>query len=381
MIVLFACAIAGAASPEEAVHAALQQHPALAAAEAERRAAEGAWQASRGVRFNPRLSLAADLSGRRASAAWTQDLSLSGAGWMAARAGRLGWEAADAALAQARIEVAAEARLAWSRLAAAEGVLQAAEGEWSSAREVREATERRREAGDAADLELGLARLAEARAVARWMEAWSERAGAQAALAAITGDPEVEAIGDPLAAAPVAGGGGERADLRAARARVEAASARLAQERAEALPAVGLGLAFEREEDFMGWSPQLQLELPLWQRNPAGRAAAEGALWRAERDATAARARAEVEQRTGRESLRALSADGLRVDEVREAVEVVLAGVEAALSAGQLDPAQAALLRAQAFDGQRGWYAARLAEAELRIAAARANAEPGLLSP
>ena len=42
---------------------------------------------------------------------------------------------------------------------------------------------------------------------------------------------------------------------------------------------------------------------------------------------------------------------------------------------------QAALLRSRVFEGQRGWYAARLAEAEGRIDAALATGDEGLLVP
>ena len=53
--------------------------------------------------------------------------------------------------------------------------------------------------------------------------------------------------------------------------------------------------------------------------------------------------------------------------------------IEAGVASGQIDPIEAALLRARVFEGQRGWYAARLAEAEGRIDAALAVEDTGLL--
>ena len=52
---------------------------------------------------------------------------------------------------------------------------------------------------------------------------------------------------------------------------------------------------------------------------------------------------------------------------------VVLSGVEVAWRAGEIDIAEATLLRARALDGRRAWVQARAEVAEARIAAALAG--------
>lgn len=380
MIVLL-CGLTLAMTPDEAVRAATANDPALAGAEAELLTAQGARRSATFLRSNPELAIAADVGGDRLEASVTQDLSLSGAGIADARTGRFAVEAAEASLTRARLSTAAEARRAWARLAAADGSLRAAEAERGSATAVRSATEARREAGEASDLELHLARLEEARAVASWLAATEERIEAQAALAALTGDANATAEGDPLVAAPAGGPSGPRSDVAAADARVAAARAALARERAETLPSVGLGAFVERDGDRTLAGPAVRLELPIWQQNAGGRGAAEGALAVAEAEASAARARADAEVRAAADRLARLEQAGAALSPgVDASAEAAAHAIEAGVASGEIAAIDAALLRARVFDGQRGWYAARLAEAEARIDAALAVGDASLLS-
>lgn len=381
MIVLL-CGLALAMTPDEAVRAATRNDPALATAEAEVLSSEGARRSGSWLRANPELELAADVGGERLDASITQDLSLSGAGIADARSGRHAVEAAEAGLTRARLVTAAEARRAWARLAAADGASRAAETEKASASAVRAATEARREAGEASDLELHLSRLEEARAVAAWLETTDERIEAQAALAALTGDANATAEGDPLVAAPPRGASGTRSDVAAAEARVEAARAAVARERAEAIPSLGLGAFVEKEGDRTLAGPALRVELPIWQQNAGGRGAAKGDLVVAEAEASAARARATAERKAAEGRLTRLGEAGAALSpRVDASAEVAARAIDAGVASGEIDAIDAALLRARVFEGQRGWYAARLAEAEGRIDAALAVEDAGLLAP
>jgi cobalt-zinc-cadmium efflux system outer membrane protein len=367
-------------TPDEAVRAAAENDPALAAAQAELTAATGARRSASWLRANPEVEFGADVGGERWTAAVTQDLSLSGAGIADARSGRYAVEAAEAELERARLVSAGEARRAWANLAAAEGMLRAAEAEKASGSAVRAATEARRAAGEVSDLAVELARLNEASAVAAWLEAVDARAVARSALAALTGDAGATAEGDPLAAVPRSGAPGTRADVAAAEARVEAARAALARERANTLPAVGVGAFVESEGDRTLVGPTLRIEVPLWQQNAAGRGAANGGLVEARAQAASARARAEVEQRAAAERLAWLGESGASLAPgVDGSAASALRAIDAGVSTGEIDPVQAALLRASVFEGQRGWYAARLAEAEGRIDAALATGDTELL--
>ncbi len=381
MIVLL-CGLALAMTPAEAVRAATANDPALAGAESALLSATGARRSASWLRSNPGIELSADAGGARLGASVTQDISLSGAGVADARSGRYAVEAAEAGLTRARITTAAEARRAWARLAAADGALRATEGERASATAVRAAAEARRAAGEASDLELELARLEEAGAVAAWLAAVDERVEAQSALAALTGEAGASAEGDPLSAVPTAGAASPRSDVAAAEARVESARAALARERAEAVPSVGVGAFLELEGERTLAGPALRVELPIWQQNAAGRGAAKGDLRVAEAEAASARARAEVEQRSAAERLVRLGGSGAALAPgVDASAEAALTAIGAGVERGQIDPAQAALLRARVFAGQRGWYAARLAEAEGRIDAALAIEDAALLAP
>lgn len=379
-MILLWCGLALAMSPDEAARAATTNDPALARAEAELLSATGARRSASWLRSNPELELASSAGGERLEASLTQDVSLSGAGIADARSGRFAVEAAEAQLSRARLETAAAARRAWARLAAADGTLRAAEGERASASAVRGATEALRAAGETSDLVLELARLDEAGAVAAWLAAVHERAEAQAHLAALTGTAGASADGDPLSAVPPQGQAGSRADVAAAEARVEAAQAALARERADVLPSLGVGAFVEVEGERTLVGPALRVEVPLWQQNAAGRGEARGQLVVAEAEAGAARARAEAEQRSAAERLQELGGPGaLLAPGVDASAATALRAIEAGAASGEIDPVQAALLRARVFEGQRGWYAARLAEAEGRIDAALAVGDAGLL--
>lgn len=371
MILLLVTA-ALAMTPDEAVKAALAHDPALAGAEAQVDAGKGAVAGASWLRNNPRLS--GQVGADRLELEASQAVSLSGEGLAAARSARASLDSAEAARDRARLVTAAEARRAWLRAAVAEADVAIASDELSGATRLREAAEKRVAAGEAAEFEVRLARLEEARAVGLVLRARATLADALAGLAAITGDPAASAEGDPLAAAPSIGTPGTRDDVRAAEAATDAARAALARERAATLPAVELGVFYEDDAGRTLVGPTLGVELPLWKRNPGGRGSARGALAQAEAQASSTSARAAAEQRASSarmqqvEPLAALLGDDLSDD-----ASAVLAGIELAWQAGELDIAEATLLRARALEGRRAWVEARAELALARIAAALAE--------
>lgn len=369
---------AAAMTPAEAVTAALANDPALAAAEARVEAAKGALAGSSWLRQNPVVSgrVGADRLELEAS----QAVSLSGEGLAAARSARASLEAAEAARDRARLVTAAEARLAWLRAAVAEADVAIAADELAGATRLREAAVKRVAAGESADFEVRLARLEEARAVGLMLRARATRAQALATLSATTGDPAAAAQGDPLAAAPSPGTGGGRDDLRAAEATVDAARAAVARERAATVPTVEIGVFYEQDAGRTVVGPTLGVEVPLWQRNPAGRGSARGDLARAESEAVSLSARATAEQRASSEQMRELEPlVALLGDDLAGDATAVLAGIDVAWRAGELDIAEVTLLRARALDGRRAWLQARAEVAETRIAAALAEGAATLI--
>lgn len=379
-MILLLATMAAAMTPGEAVTAALAHDPALAAAEARVEAGNGALTEASWLRHNPRVS--GRLGDERLELEASQAVSVSGEGLAAARSARASLDAAEAARDRARLVTAAEARLAWLRAAVAEADVEIASDELAGATRLREAAVKRVAAGESADFEVRLARLEEARAVGLVLHARASLAEARATLAAITGDAAATAQGDPLAAAPMPGTAGVRDDVRAAAAAVDAARAALARERAATVPTVEIGVFYEQDAGRTVVGPTLGVEVPLWQRNPAGRGSARGDLARAESEAVSLSARATAEQGASSEQMRDLEPlAALLGDDPAADATAVLAGVEVAWRAGELDIAEATLLRARALEGRRAWVEARAAVAEARIAAALALGSETLLDP
>ncbi len=371
-MILLLATMAAAMTPGEAVRAALVHDPVLAEAEARVEAGEGALAAASWLRHNPRVS--GRVGDERLELEASQAVSLSGEGLAAARSARASLDSVEAARDRARLVTAAEARRAWLRAAVAQSEVEIASDELAGTTRLREAAEKRVAAGEAAEFELRLARLEEARAVGLVLRARASLAESRASLAALTGDPTATADGDPLAAAPPQGAAGARDDVRAAEASVEAARAALARERAATIPAVEIGVFYEDDAGRAVVGPTLGVEVPLWQRNPAGRGSARGDLRRAQSEAASTSARATAEQAASSERMRDLEPlAALLGDDPAGDATAVLSGVEVAWLAGELDIAEATLLRARALDGRRAWVEARAAVAEARIAAALAE--------
>lgn len=377
MILLFT-SLALAMTPDQAVVAALAHDPALAAAQARVEAAQGAVAAAAGLRENPWVD--ARLGNDRLEVEASQLLSLTGEGLAAARSARATLDSVQAAHDRARLQTAAEARRAWLRAAVAQAQVEVATDELAGATRLRDAADLRLRAGDAAALEVRLARLEQVRAVGLVLEATGALADATASLAALTGDPTATAAGDPLAAAPALGQAGPRDDVRAADAALDAARLALSRERAASFPSVAVGVFYEQEGGNSSVGPTIGVAVPLWKRNPAGRASARGELAQAQADALSASARASAEQAASASRMDSVAALLLLLgDDPGDDAAAVLAGIEAAWLAGEIDLMEATLLRGRALEGRRAWVTARAQVAEAHIAAALATGGASLL--
>ena len=165
LLLSFGAAFAASLSPDEVVRAALAQDPALARAEAEVTAAEGALRAATGLRHDPTLEARLGFGLTQHEVSLSQPFSFSGEGRAAAQAARAGLEAAEAERAQRRLEVAAAARLGMIEVIDAQAEVARAKEAVVLTQRIRAQVERRLASGDVGELEVHLARLEEAAAV------------------------------------------------------------------------------------------------------------------------------------------------------------------------------------------------------------------------
>lgn len=279
----------------EAVPAALARNASLRALEAEVAAARARLEgASALLPSNPELELAvgprAAPDGRATdySIGLSQQVELFGQRGARRDGARALLDAAEARLEAGRVELAAEAREGFARaLAARERARLAAEA-YTLARQALAAAEAREAAGAASRLEVNAARAALGHATRQRAEAEQRAVAARTALILlVAADPAapLELAGELEPAAPGPAEDVERlvdralrgrAELRAARREVDAAraEARLAQR--EALPSPRLGITYAEEGSASGRPTRvtqgtLALDLPLFQRNQAGR--------------------------------------------------------------------------------------------------------------
>jgi cobalt-zinc-cadmium efflux system outer membrane protein len=351
---------------DEVVRHALSHHPEAAAAHAaievaraERRSV-GLWSA------NP--SVEAQLGADYVYAQGTQPLSLTGEGWSARRAASLEAEAATSSARRADLVVAAAAREAWARAAAADRQAALAEELLALAGRLRQIVEAYAAADEASVLEVNLARVAEARAVAEALALRGEAAQRRQQLAAFHPDVLAAELGEPedaLPAGPLAEPS-ERSDVAAARLDVDAARAALRRERAAAVPPVGLGAWVQREGQTLSAGPYLEAEVPLFTFRQGEVARARARLEVAEAERARVEQVALAEQQTTRALVEVAQTGIERIEGVEEAARAALVAVDRGFEAGELDLSTAVLLRTEVFDG---W----IASLDARAAAVQAG--------
>jgi cobalt-zinc-cadmium efflux system outer membrane protein len=386
MIWAVAAAWAVPVATEELVGRALQRDPDVTAAEAELEAARGARAAAGFLRANPSIEASGGLGIPQAELSAMQPLSLSGEGGAARRQAEARTRAAEHALVRARLEAAAEARLALCNAIASSRDAQLARAAVDRARGLREAVEAQVAVGDAPEVDAQLARLAEAAAVGEWLAAVHTRDQTRVTVLAATGLPaDTELPEDPLQAAPAQGNPAEvRTDVLAAEASVEAAREAIRRENAAAVPPLGVGVWAQWQNVAVGpgptvppWEPgnvgvtvgpAISMEVPLWHRNEAGRAQARGELAEATTGAELARSTAEAEQRT-------IEARRAEIESVLGAMpelqssdaDAAVISIEKAYTEGQLSGLEVTVWLDRIGAAERAVVSARREAAEQRI--------------
>jgi len=344
-------------SPEAAVAAALAVHPDVRAAEAELLLARGLRSESAFLLANPQASAQTTFDGTRTSLGLTQPLSLSGEGWHARRSTSARVDATEAWLLRSRLLVAAETRIAYVDAVVAAGRVRVARDGVELASRMRRAVTRQNEEGEASLLDLRLARLGEVQAAAGLVDAREREAGTLRAMAGRIGMSVASGalVPDPLAVVPrpTRSAPDERSDIAAARAALQAAEAELRLQRAASLPPIGVGAFVEVEDGQTFIGPTLNLEIPLFDRNQAGRASARREVLAAESHVATVAARAHTEVATA--GFRVAEADGLSAmlvtDPIAEAHEA-LASIESGYLAGEIDLPSTVLLQGEVLEGE-----------------------------
>lgn len=396
---LVSAAWAAPLTADEIVSAGLRHDPALAEAESAVTAAEGDRKAATGLRRDPTLEARLGFGLAQHEVSLTQPVSVSGEGLADARSADAALRGAVAERDRRRLEVAAEARLRLIRAIRAAAEVTRSSEVLRLATQLRAAAELELANGESPELPVHLARLEEAAAAADLVEARRDALSSREALAAATGVPvEAELPEDPMLAAPTGAGGGGRADRVAATARVEAADAALRRERAAALPPLDLGVWAQVQNvattpgpggvDLAPWSwsenaawtvgPSVAVTLPLWSANRGGIARAEGDVALAESRLAAVEARIDAEEAGSAERRAAMAVVAGTSDPTPEA-RAALAGVDAAVQAGELGQADAAVLRGRILDAWRRGASARAVAAEVAVELALAESWSGLL--
>lgn len=384
LIILLGMALAAPLSPDAAVAAALSSNPDLARAEGELGSAQGAARQSALLRENPEIQAGYGLVGGRFDLSLNQPLSLTGEGLADHRSQRARVRANEAALGRVRLELAAQTRTAYVEAVVARQLRVLAEQFFELATRQLEATGSRVRAGEAADLDLRLARMEQVKVAQSLLRARNDEAAALATLSTLVQRPLTgeDLAADPLDAAPEPqpAADGERSDVQAARLSLEAAEAAVRRERAAALPPVSLGAFVEQEGGNIIAGPSLGLTLPIWHQNQAGvaEANAQAGIARAELESTTARAAAEQQTATFAYS-QAVSTLSL-VPATADDATAALASIEAGVRSGELDLVTTILLRAEVISGQQALAEARGDLAISRLLLLLATEDNALLS-
>jgi cobalt-zinc-cadmium efflux system outer membrane protein len=358
---------AGPLSPEDAVHAALQVHPAVLGAQSDLSYARGTRAES--WMFNPQVSASFDAA--RALVEFQQPLSVTGAGWHARRSASSSIDAAQARLQRARLVAAANTRAAYVQAVVAVGNVRVAKDGVELAARLRSAVSRQYEEGEASLLDLRLARLSEVNAASGLMEARHNEILALRALVGLVARDVAghDLVNDPLLLSMrgVNETVSERSDVLAAASELQAAKSDFRAQQAAAVPPVTLGAFVEVEDGRRLVGPSIAVQLPLVQRNQGNRGMARGQVRVAEAKVKSVQALATAEQRTARAWVAEADAlSGVIVQDPIDEARAALKSIEAGYLAGELDLSSTVLLQAEVLRGE-----AAAIELRGRVAVAR----------
>jgi len=373
LLLLTSKALAEAPDADAAVQAALAADPGIAELEVERALAMGQVVDHRFLRINPELEVRHALAGTLTEASLTQPISLSGEGIHGARAAQARVEAAEARLMRARLALAARTRQALAGAVYAHGKAQFASESLLLATDLRRTVEARFEAGETSMLDLRLARLEEAEAVAAALESDREESEAlQLFFALAPGfEADIEWPIDPAGVvAPVIDGDDidERGDVAAAAADLRAATADLHQNRAAVLAPVAFGVFVERDEGGVAVGPTLSIELPLWNHNRGGVRSAQAKIELAQLQQERVVRGLQTELRTTAATLERAEATAQTTGaDLTGDARIALEGLESGYQEGEWDLPTVLMLRTSIIEGQVAALQARLLLAQARI--------------
>lgn len=377
-----------ALTADDAVRVALERNPELASLGAEVQAGEARLRgASLLLQANPEAGFAV---GPRSSergreldvdAEIAQQLEIFGQRGARIGAARTGLDVSKGRAAARRSELAAEVRVAFAHALSAEQLLAFARQNLDLARQTLKAAEKRREVGDGSKIEVNSARIEVGRALREVSLATQRRAVALKELRlllALEPTDELQLQGELKTAvqAPATADAlmqralASRPDLTVARQRLDAAQAEGLVSEREWLPRPRLGARYQREEGANAILGTLSLDLPIFNRNQAGRGVAAAQTVQAQRalEATERRVRQEVLLAHGR-LVAAREASQAFVGEVVGAAQENLTLLGTAYQAGKIGLFELLLIRRDAIESQRGYIEALeevlVAEAEL----------------
>ncbi|MBI3182636.1 MAG: TolC family protein [Myxococcales bacterium] len=399
-------ALAASLSIEDAKRAAVARSIAVAEAESELRAAEGALaQAALLLRENPEVEIGYSSDAffareREADFELSLSQSFEMAGQRGARreAARLRKEAAAARLTQARADAEAASVSAYGRLSVAERRLGIARDAEKLAVAAAEAAEKRLERGDVSEVDASLLAADAAQMQAQVQAFASEREEAREALASAMGThlPEDLELSGPVPAPESSelaalGEVGSLAQVRARQLEALGHKAELDLAKRSVVPDVTVSVGYGEERASLD-SPvgrledqdrllgmRLTIPLPLWNRNKEEIARASAASAAAERKAEAARELAPVRlSAAAKRAQLALEAER-RLSKVLPRINRSLETVQQAFERGQLSLAELLLKRDALLKAR---FTALSAELERVLAVAelsrlRARAEAG----
>lgn len=380
LLLLFIPAPALSARPltmEQSVTLALEHSPRLIEGRAEAASAQAQWEgADLPFQSNPQLQAAVGPRLRdegdtiELSVGISQQLEIFGQRSARKDAARAATEASRFRLESLQVELAAEVRQAFGRALAAEQLLRLSEDALGLAEEGRKVAEERLQAGAASHIEMNLATVERGRARQAKVRAARLRVQTLAELKLLLGmDPSeditlehalrAEVTPQPALSVLVERAAQQRQDVKAARAEWEAARAELQFARRDALPRPSVGLAYGREENDTIFQGTLSIDLPVFNRNQAGRGTSVARERRAQQRlaATERFVRAEVELALNRYQSAQAAAE-LFDAEVLAALQENLKLVTEAYRAGKVDSLQVLIIRREALDGRRDYIEA-----------------------
>lgn len=358
-------------SPERAVALALSNSPDVRDIEAECQRSQAAQARLRAPLYNPSGTVQSTPDGQRYGLSLSQPLVLSPQRRALRAQAIADLEAAEALLHRARLTTAAETRRAYSAASARIAVTVLVEQNLSYMEQLERAASLRHKEGEAALLDVRLARLSRAQATSWLLEAREAETDSLQALSALIGEPiTADAIvADPLSAAPPPDNQApqQRSDVRAAAAALRSAEARFTATRAAAVPPLSVGAFVEQEDGELFIGPAVSWTLPTFERNQEDRAMTAASQRTAQAQLLVRGAQAETELTTN--AARLAEADRLTEslgDDLAEEAEAALASIQLGYQSGQNDLLTTVLFQTQVIEGQ-----ASLIELSEQVADAR----------